>query len=240
MKLPGTGSALAQLSAVGQRALELLFPPRCLGCDTEGSYVCPECAASLPRLMPPFCHRCARSIASGNLCGQCANFALAVDGIRAPYLMEGTVQKAVHALKYRNLRAAAPTLASLIVSWMEHNPVPGDTLVPVPLHNRRLRQRGYNQSTLLAQEISRLTGMPVASEVLVRIRDTAPQVAMHGREERLRNVEGSFACSVSLAGQKLVLVDDVATTGSTLSACAIALKARGAASVWGLVLARQT
>ena len=107
--------------------------------------------------------------------------------------MEGTIREAIHGLKYRNLRAAAPTLGQLLAQWLESTSIPGEIIVAVPLHRRRLRDRGYNQSVLLAKEVGKRTGLPVMEEVLVRTRDTPPQVSL-SREERVRNVEGSFAC----------------------------------------------
>ena len=144
----------------------------------------------------------------------------------------------IHALKYRNLRAAAPTLGRLLAQWLESKSVPGDVLVPVPLHRRRIRDRGYNQSELLAREVGRRTGLPVARDVLVRTRDTAPQVSL-SRQERAQNVEGSFACAGNVQGLRIILVDDVVTTGSTMFACAGPLRTGHAGSVWGLALARE-
>ena len=177
-------------------------------------------------------------MSAGRLCGDCAKARPAIDGIRAPFIMEGTIRDAVHALKYRNLRAASSTLGRLLGEWLESNTVSGDVLVPVPLHKRRLRDRGYNQSALLAKEVSKRAGLPVVEDWLVRTRDTPPQVSL-SHQERLRNVEGSFEYTVSVRGQRIILVDDVVTTGSTMSACAVALKAGLAGSVWGLALARE-
>ena len=101
------------------------------------------------------------------------------------------------------------------------------------------RERGYNQSALLAKELSKRTGLPINEGPLIRIKDSPPQVRAASREQRRENVSGSFQCTDDMTGRKLILVDDVATTGSTLSACAAALKAAGAASVWALVLARE-
>ena len=113
-------------------------------------------------------------------------------------------------------------------------------MVPVPLHPKRLRQRGYNQSALLAREVGKGVGLSMMEGVLVRSKDSPPQASSRGIEERRRNVEGVFACSSkALEGLRVLLVDDVCTTGSTLSACAQALKSQGASSVWGLVVARE-
>ena len=144
----------------------------------------------------------------------------------------------VHDLKYSNLRASAPTLGRLMVAHVQSDPFRADVLAPVPLHKRRERERGYNQSELLAQEVGKHTDVPVDTKKLRRVRDTAPQVSMPTPEERRRNIEGAFECTGQVSGLTVILIDDVVTTGSTMSACARPLVAAGAASVWGLALAR--
>ena len=111
--------------------------------------------------------------------------------------------------------------------------------MPVPLHSRRLRSRGYNQSALLARALGKLTGLAVDERLVSRTRDTPPQVRAASREQRRSNVEDSFRCNAHVGSIDVILVDDVATTGSTLSACAAALKDAGAGSVWGLAVARE-
>jgi ComF family protein len=163
-----------------------------------------------------------------------------IDGIRSPFRFGGTIRQAIHALKYDNLRAVCPDLARLMNNYLRKNPVPGNVLVPVPLHPRRLRQRGYNQSVLLARELGKLTGLPVIADCLHRSKNSLPQARTANVEERRENVAGAFACnSEKLRGGGVILVDDVCTTGATLEACAVALKDGGAESVWGLTLARE-
>tara|TARA_B100000378_G_scaffold140835_1_gene113765 strand:- start:1343 stop:1804 length:462 start_codon:yes stop_codon:yes gene_type:complete len=153
--------------------------------------------------------------------------------------MEGTVKEAIHNMKYRGLKAAAPELAELLANYLEEHPMPGDVLTPVPLHPRRLRSRGYNQSALLAKELSKKLGLEMNQSLLIRAKNNQPQVSA-SRDERRENVQGSFRCDGRADGRTVILVDDVATTGSTLSACAAVLKAAGASSVWCLVLARES
>jgi ComF family protein len=153
--------------------------------------------------------------------------------------MEGAIKEAVHVFKYRGVRAAAPELGRLLAYYWAGHAVPVDVIVPVPLHPRRLRSRGYNQSALLGRELANHTGFALAGNLLARTKDATPQAGTASRGQRRSNVEGSFRCSQEVAGQKVLLVDDVATSGSTLSACAAALKAAGAGAVWGLALARE-
>jgi len=118
--------------------------------------------------------------------------------------------------------------------------MPGEILVPVPLHQKRLRERGYNQSSLLARELGKLINLPAVDDCLIRQRHAPPQARTSTVGERQSNVAGAFACrNYRLQDKQILLVDDVSTSGATLDACAGALKAAGATSVWGLVLARE-
>ena len=217
--------------------LDFIFPISCLGCGAEGAYLCPVCREGLPALRQPYCARCAQP-QSGTPCRWCRAAPLALDGIVAPFLMEGAVREAVLQLKYHQVRGLAPTMGGLLEQAWQAKGLSADLVLPVPLHPRRLRQRGYNQSALLAKTVSRGLGVPCDEAALVRTRDTGPQVGLT-REKRVLNVQDCFRSSDAVAGRAVVLVDDVATTGSTLSACAEALRKSGAESVQGLVLARE-
>jgi len=130
-------------------------------------------------------------------------------------------------------------LAGLLYDYLIANPLPGEVLVPVPLHQKRLRERGYNQSQLLAQELAKLTSLPVIADCLIRQKHTPTQTKTATVGERLSNVAGAFLCRDDrLKEKQVLLIDDVSTSGATLDASATALKAAGAASVWGLTLAR--
>ena len=227
------------LPRLGRAALELLFPSRCLGCGREGSLICTACSYKLPRISPPVCRLCGVPQAEGDLCPACLNRPHRIDGLRAPFRFEGVIRQAVYRLKYDNLRYMAATLAGLLGEYLADNPIPGDTLVPVPLHPRRLRQRGYNQSRLLADGLSKLTGLPVTEDCLRRQKPANPQAKAASIEQRRRNVADAFAANDNLKGKRIILIDDVATSGATLDAAAAALRSAGAASVWGLTVARE-
>ena len=163
-----------------------------------------------------------------------------IDGIRSPLAFQGVVRRAVHQLKYGHFKALAAPLGQLLAEYVRLEVVAADVLVPVPLHSRRLRERGYNQSALLAAEVGKLNGTPVVEGSLVRLRHTKAQVKTAGAEERQRNLSGAFCCrDERLSGKRVLLVDDVCTTGATMNSCAIALREAGASSVWGLALARE-
>jgi len=147
------------------------------------------------------------------------------------------MRSAIHDLKYEGVRELAEPLAAWIVEAWESAQLDADLIVPVPLHRKRELERGYNQSMMLAQELARRVHVPIAPAELVRTIRTRPQVGLSA-EERKRNVEGAFSCSGDVTPLRIVLVDDVCTTGATLEGCAGALKRAGAASVLGLTLAR--
>ena len=192
-------------------------------------------------MLPPLCPKCGRPQASGILCPSCCQSQSAIDGIRSPFRFAEVIRKAIHQLKYRNLKAISPCLAELLADYLEANPLPGEAIIPVPLHPRRLRERGYNQSSLLAQELGKLTKLPVIEDCLIRVKEAQPQVRTATVEERRKNVIDAFMCqNEKVNGKQIILIDDVCTSEATLEYCASALKSKGAASVWGLTLARET
>jgi ComF family protein len=231
-------SVLPQLTKLKGMALDLLFPQWCVGCGREGDYICCSCRQLLLPIEPPVCPRCGRPQSSGMLCSECVNWQADIDGIRSPFVFDGVMRQAIHEFKYRNLRALATPLAELLYGYFLTNPIPGEFLVPVPLHRERWRERGYNQSSLLARELGKLTGLLVVDDCLVRQQHTHPQARAANVGERQRNVAGAFACQDGrLRGKQVLLIDDVTTSGATLNSCAGALKSAGAISVWGLVMA---
>lgn len=146
----------------------------------------------------------------------------------------------MHRLKYSNLRAVAAPLAGLMIKYLADEAIGPDLLAPVPLHPKRLRERGYNQSALLAGELGKLAGLPVDGSILVREKYVLPQARTGSVEERRANVRGAFVCRAdAVKGKKVLVIDDVSTSGATLNECASALKSAGASEVWGLTLARE-
>jgi ComF family protein len=138
------------------------------------------------------------------------------------------------------LKAISPCLGELLADYLKKNPLPGEALVSVPLHPRRLRERGYNQSILLAGELGKRIGLPVIEDCLIRVKQAQPQVRAGDVEERWRNVADAFMCrDERINGKQIILIDDVCTSGATLESCAAALKNKRATSVWGLTLARE-
>lgn len=207
-----------------------------------GAWLCDDCLAQIPRVLPPLCVCCGRALPpdeTAMLCARCQDQPLQITQIRTAVYFEGVVRKAVHRFKYNGLTALSEPLGELMASyWIEH-PVPVDVVVPVPLHIARLRERGYNQATLLARELAARVNLIVDDRLLKRQRATAPQVELNARQ-RMENVRDAFRCvsKSAIDGKRVLLIDDVCTTGSTLEACAVALRAGGAHVVRALTLAR--
>lgn len=224
--------------------LDLLFPPRCVGCKKRSAWFCNACLAAVSRIAPPLCRCCGEPLERpgarpGDLCYNCRREPLQIDGIRSVALFAGPLRQAVHHLKYTGQRDLASALGRLLAEYWQDNRLPADVLVPVPLHASRQRERGYNQAALLAQELAAAAGLPVIEGCLVRARQTASQMTLK-RVERKTNVRDAFACvDDRLASRQVLLLDDVCTTGATLEACAVACRQAGARSVWALTLARE-
>lgn len=227
--------------------LAIVFPARCPVCrsplvrPTRGP-LCGSCWEGLPRHQGPLCG-CGGPLGAPSAaeCGRCRRGLnpLSAGASLGPY--EGPLRTVIHELKYRGRRRAAARLAEALVA---ENAVrrllsPGAVLVPVPLHPRRRRERGFNQAEIVAREVGQLANLHVSPLALVRRKDTPPQTGLSAAERR-KSVAGAFAvrrhCHV--AGKVVVLVDDVLTTGATALACARALRDAGAVEVRVLTLAR--
>ncbi len=219
--------------------LDLVFPPSCIHCGRLGTWLCRACAEQFSFWEGPFCILCGRPWDEPGPCRVCQAHSLHVYPIRSVFVFEGSVRAAVHALKYRGAASVASTLAAPMACYWQHQHMQGDCLVPVPLHPKRVAKRGYNQAELLARALGQHLDLPIVPHLLRRVRDTVSQTKLN-RDERQKNMEGAFALAeeVDLSGWKLTLVDDVATTGSTLDACAEILLEAGAQMVNAFTLAR--
>lgn len=189
-------------------------------------------------LEEPLCAKCGRELEfTGAQCG-CRHRLRSLWRVRSAAAYDGPVEEAIHRFKYEGWRALAPALAGLCVGHLAADAPPGGVVVAVPLHPRRRRARGYNQAELLAAELRRRLGLGRPYGSLARLKDTPPQVGLD-RLRRHANVEDAFVWQgPCLAGEAVVLVDDVTTTGATLEACAAALRAGGSGHVLGFTVAR--
>ena len=235
-------------SKIGRVLLDLLYPIFCVGCRQPGTLYCSGCRESVRRVTPPLCPLCGRPQEKARLCPQCAETfsdqrPSPIDGIRAVAYLEGSMREAIYGLKYHYIRDLAVPLGEMLIEYYQNAPLPADIIVPVPLHRRRKRERGYNQSALLAQQLGSAIHVPVRLDLLRRHRYTRSQTRLNPQERR-RNVHGAFSrasqpgVAQAIAGRRLLLIDDVATTGATARECAQVLRDCGARSIWALTLAR--
>jgi len=244
----------AGLSALGRRGLDLLLPPQCLSCRTivaKPGLLCAKCFSEAQAIAPPLCRSCGvplsaatgvSGIAAIDLsCGRCLAEPPLFARARAVFVFDAVVRELVHDLKYRDrLEGRASFGAWLANAGAEFLPA-ADLIVPVPLHYFRLVARKYNQAAILASAVARQAGRRLAVDALQRVRATKSQTGL-SVEARARNVRGAFAVRprwvAAVKGAKIVLVDDVLTTGATANACARALVKAGAGEVSVLTLAR--
>ncbi len=225
------------LAGLGRLLQEIVFPTRCVGCSSPEGWLCDRCLALTGRLPVDRCRICAAPLNGSERCRHCWDYRPAFDRIMVERPFVGPVREAIHRFKFQNARYLALTLATLVSPELSLLP-DGGTVLAVPLHKDRLRERGYNQSGLIAGQLALLLGLSLADNLLVRTRPTKPQVGLPPAERRV-NVQGAFAVADGVAIPKAVLlVDDVVTTGSTMSECARVLKAAGVERVIGAAIAR--
>jgi len=231
--------------------LDFLFPASCAYCsspvrESRVPRFCEQCWSDLSPLQGPVCPSCGRAFGSPvalehspeHECLACRKDPPRYDQALAAGIFEGPLREAIHVYKYRPLRALGGPLAAWMAEQVRMT-VPLDLAMPVPLHRSRLRHRGFNQALLLAQGVCGRFSVPLSFDNLVRTRHTRPQVELSGRE-RAENVRGAFAVARpgEVQDRKVLLIDDVFTTGATMNECAKVLKDAGAASVTVLTLAR--
>ena len=203
-----------------------------------GSWLCGRCRERIRRLEEPLCRRCGVELPSvRDECG-CRKRLKSLSRLRSAVAYEGPIEQAIHRFKYQGWRRLASPLALLMAERIVVEGLAGHWVVAVPLHRDRLRSRGFNQAELLAREVRKRLALTEPPGELVRMRPTPPQVG-HDRRWRLQNVQGAFAWrGEALDGKSILLIDDVATTGATLNACASSLREARCGPVIGVTLAR--
>ncbi len=216
----------------------MLFPPTCGGCDKPGSRWCEECQGKVPHLSEPICEVCGLPIGEAGLCPDCQRARPHFRILRSWSAFDSPVRNALHRLKYRRDVALGDALASQLSEYVLTLNWPVELVVPVPLGPGRLRERGYNQVGLIARPLSLVLQIDYSPDALVRVRETRSQVGLT-KKERRENVSGAFSAKPRrVKGRAVLLMDDVATTGSTLSSCAEAFYAAGARDVFALTVSR--
>lgn len=229
--------------------LDVILPPICHIChsfipNADTLHICPTCRDRLPLVASPLCPLCGIPFAGGgsnHCCGACLTHPPHFDTARAHFLYEGPIRDLIHSYKYNQRTQLRYPLALLTLEGLSGflaEQVP-HVIVPVPLHRSRLRQRGFNQAVLLGKILSRRLSLPMLPDTLIRARPTEPQIELSAAERRI-NVKGAFTVGRPdrVEGKRILLLDDVMTTGSTMDECARELKKAGAEMVIAATIAR--
>jgi ComF family protein len=229
--------------------LDIVFPPRCHCCKSTtpsgAIHICSDCLQKMEPLVSPLCPVCGIPfLTEGGIdhsCSSCAMDHPPFAAARAPFMYDGPVKQMIHHFKYERKIALRRPLALLVARHLEHFAAEAapNLVIPVPLHPKRLRQRGYNQAVLLGETVARQWRLPFCRTNLRRIRWTEPQIELPATE-RLRNVKGAFAVAdpSRLRGKRVLLIDDVYTTGATVMECSRTLRRAGAIDVFVATVAR--
>jgi len=236
------------LPKVAQAVTSLFYPATCVVCSANidrAQYLCGDCQERAPRVVAPFCAKCSEpfpgAITQAFSCANCEHRTLHFDCAVAAYRSRGLVRNVLHQFKYGGQRHLRHPVAKWLRESLQDPRLRGrhfDVIIPVPLHPARERERGFNQAALLAESLAAFAAIP-ARPALERIRYTTTQTA-YDRAERMENLHGAFRLrkKQDVRGLHVLLIDDVLTTGSTLSECARILRAAGAVAVHAATAAR--
>jgi ComF family protein len=217
--------------------LDLLFPPVCGGCNKPGERWCQECRQKVQVLNEPLCNICGLPQTEAGLCSVCMIEKPHFHALRAWAVFDDPVRRALHKLKYRRDISLGNTLSEQMMPYVLGLNWPIDTVIPIPLGRQRNKERGYNQVGMIAIPLALALKLDYLPNGLTRPRETRSQVGLT-REERRKNVQGAFTADRKVAGKTILIMDDVSTTGSTLSSAAAALFLCGAKDVYALTVAR--
>ena len=224
----------------GWKFIDILFPPCCAGCGEWGERFCQTCFNNTKLIDSNICQQCGEPMdqSSGLVCKRCQSAEMYFTAVRSWAYFEDPIKKAIHKLKYKRNLGLGEVLADPLGTILADCKWKIDLITAVPLDKERLRERGYNQAVLLARPLAWKTNLSYNDNALKRIRTTRPQVGLT-RDQRIKNMEEVFSAEPGIVKNRRVLVvDDVFTTGSTINACAKALLASGAYKVFGVTVAR--
>jgi competence protein ComFC len=221
-------------------AMDLLYPPWCGGCKTRGFRWCEDCQKKVEIISPPICDCCGQPQNFHGLCPKCEHDPPPYKELRSWGVFSGPLRNVLHQLKYKHDRGLGEVLSRHLVEYLSRLDWKIDLIVAVPLGVARQKERGFNQSELLAYPIALGSGIPYNRNAITRIRETRSQVGLTAKERHL-NVDGAFKADPHrVSNQCILIIDDVTTSGATIKACATALLEAESKVVYGLTLARST
>ena len=227
-----------QMYHVIWQSLDWVFPPECGGCGRKGFRWCQECQAMVEPIGPMVCPVCGDPQTTSQTCNNCILMPPSYQSLRSWAAFKGPLRAALHRLKYRKDLALGDSLSHPLIGYLKDLNWSVDLIVPVPLGKKRMNLRGYNQAALLARPIALANSIHYSAKALMRIKDSPTQVGLTIKE-RHQNVSGAFWANPEVvSGKRVLIVDDVTTTGATIEACAQALRESESAEVFALTLAR--
>jgi competence protein ComFC len=216
---------------------ELIFPARCVNCGRLGAFICPNCTAKIVTIRSQTCGICNRITPNGKTCPRCRRKTELYSVLSYGYLKDPIMKKIVYSFKYEKLSAMAPTLAQMLIDKITEENLNFDLIVPVSISRKRKAWRGFNQAELLAKGISNKLGIP-AENAVAKVKDTKTQVGLT-KKQRLENLKSAYKCIGDVQGKSILLIDDVITTGSTLTEIADVLKKSGAKRIMAATIAKE-
>ena len=218
--------------------LDLLFPPVCGGCGRTGWRWCPDCQKRVPLIREPFCELCGIPTNGNDRCEKCKANPPVYRVMRSWAVFDSPIQNGLHTMKYRGNISFGDALASQMVGFLQSLDWKVDMMIPIPLGKKRLKERGYNQVALVAQPLAYAVDLEYAPQALWKSKETRSQVGLNISQRR-DNVQDAYQANPMIVKNKAVLImDDVATTGSTIASSAEALLAAGAKDVYAITIAR--
>jgi len=221
---------------------DVIFPKQCFGCSREGFWICPDCLKKIKIFDSFSCPVCQKRLPDGKICEGCQRKTKLFRFFAAASYEDKLIKEVIHKLKYSFVRNLSSPLSDLIINFLKNLNIDfsGFLIVPVPLYKSRERWRGFNQSEEIAKEISKNFKIPLIPNNLIKIKNTLPQVKINDFQERKENIKEAFLVKKPeiFCGKKIILIDDVYTTGSTMEECAKVLKQTGAKEIWGIVVAK--
>lgn len=222
--------------------LDLIFPIKCLDCGKEGDWLCDKCFKKIKFQENQLCPVCHKQEKNGRLCPACRR-QKSIDALLiACHYQDEIVQKIIHFLKYRYVRGLRPLFGRMLAEFISRNnfgPFQNFFILPIPLHKKRERFRGFNQAEIIAEELAKIIKIPVNKNILRRSKHTSAQANLKAKQ-RSKNIKNAFvlASGLEIMGKSAILIDDVYTTGSTMNEAAGVLKKAGVKEIIGFVIAK--
>jgi len=220
-------------------ALDLIYPPVCGGCEEPGSRWCDKCYQETEIInQSTACPHCGKPKTDGLICNECVEEPLPLEGIRSWAIYDGRLRQAIHSFKYQNNLSLGEVFSRYLINLLLESDWKIDLIVPVPISLKKFHERGYNQSNLLSRPIAMGLGIRNVPNALRKLKNTPSQVDLNAQERRMNLRDAFWADPVLIKNKRVLIIDDVITTGSTLRSCAEALLQAGTTGVFAATLAR--